>query len=176
MSEIQPAMIDIPIYKQTGSYAREHNELPQFRKSNLANIACRYAIDKSISDHFDGMYLNPEAVASVIKEFGIDRTLFVLANTVQQLSWDGRFSRENKQWAASVDVPDDVSGGFDRRTQYIANSHPAVLDGFISQARQEAARLHEQPEKKSIRKQLKKFSEKAPKPHRHSRQMAEEVR
>ena len=58
MSEIQPAMIDIPIYKQTGSYAREHNELPQFRVSNLANIACRYAIDKSISDHFDGMHLN----------------------------------------------------------------------------------------------------------------------
>ena len=176
MSEIQPAMIDIPIYKQTGSYAREHNELPQFRESNLANIACRYAIDKSISDHFDGMHLNPKAAASVIKEFGIDRTLFVLANTVQQLSWDGRFSRENKQWAASVDVPDDVSGGFDRRTQYIANSHPAVLDGFISPVRQKACQLQERPEKKSIRKQLKKFSEKAPKPHRHSRQKAEEVR
>ena len=176
MSEIQPAMIDIPIYKQTGSYAREHNELPQFRESNLANIACRYAIDKSISDHFDGMYLNPKAAAGVIKEFGIERTLFVLANTVQQLSWDGRFSRENKQWAASVDVPDDVTGGFDRRTQYIANSHPAVLDGFISQVRQEAWQMQERREKKSIRKQLKKFSEKASKPHRHSRQKAEEVR
>lgn len=176
MSEIHPAMIDIPIYKQTGSYAREHNELPQFRESNLANIACRYAIDKAISDHFDGMHLNPQAAASVIKEFGIDRTLFVLANTVQQLSWDGRFSRENKQWAAAVNVPDDVTDGFDRRTQYIVQSHPAVLDGFISQVREEACRLQEQPERKSVREQLKKLSEKPRKPHRQSRQKAKEVR
>ena len=169
-------MKSIPIYPHTGAYAHANGEIEKFRESNLANIACKAAIEAAIAKHFDGMHLNPKAAASVIKEFGIDRTLFVLANTVQQLSWDGRFSRENKQWAASVDVPDDVTGGYDRRTQYIANSHPAVLDGFISQARQEAARLHEQPEKQSIRKQLKKFSEKAPKPHRHSRQMAEEVR
>ena len=176
MSEIQPAMIDIPIYKQTGTYAREHNELPQFHESNLANIACRYAIDKAVADHFDGMRLNPKAAEDVIHEFGIERTLFVLANTVQQKSWDGRFSRETKHWAASVDIPDDVTGGFDRRTQYIANSHPAVLDGFISLAREAAFREHEQPEKESIRRQLKRFSEKAPKPHRQSRKKDAEVR
>lgn len=176
MPEKQHAMLDIPIYKQTGSYAKEHNELPQFRNSDLANIACRYAIDKAIDDNFDGMHLNAQAAASVIREFGIERTLFVLANTVQQLSWDGRFSWENKQWAASVLVPENVTAGFDRRSQYTANSHPAVLDGFISQVRREASRLHEQSEKKSIRAQLKSFSEKTPSTHRQSRQRDEEVR
>lgn len=176
MPEKQHTMLDIPIYKQTGSYAKEHNELPQFRNSNLANIACRYAIDKAIDDHFDGMHLDAQAAASVIREFGIERTLFVLANTVQRLSWDGRFSRENKQWAASIHVPEDVTAGFDRRSQYMANSHPAVLDGFISQVRCEANRLYEQSEKKSIRAQLKSFSEKAPNTHRQSRQKDEGVR
>lgn len=176
MSEIQPAMIDIPIYAHTATYAREHNELPQFRKSNLAHIACCNAIDKAVADHFDGIRLNRKAVGDVIREFGIERTLFVLANTVQQKSWDGRFSRENKQWAASVDIPQDDSDGLDHRARYTANSHPAVLDGFISLARQEAFRQREQPEKESIRNQLKKFSEKAPKPHRQSRQKDAEVR
>ena len=128
-------MKQIPVYRQTGMYAREHGELDQFRQSNVANIACRAAIEKAISENFDGMRLRADAVAQVLSEFGADRVQFVLANTVQQKSWDGRFLRENKAWAAAFSIEPDVVMGMDRRVQFIVNSHPAVLNGFIDLVR-----------------------------------------
>ena len=124
-------MKQIPVYRQTGMYAREHGELEQFRQSNVANIACRAAIEKAIAESFDGMRLNADAAEPVLSEFGSERVMFVLANTVQHKDWDGRFSRENKAWAAAFLIEPDVIMGMDRRLQFIVNSHPAVLDGFM---------------------------------------------
>ena len=128
-------MKQIPVYRQTGMYAREHGELEQFRQSNVANIACRAAIEKAIAENFDGMRLRADAAEPVLSEFGSERVLFVLANTVQHKDWDGRFSRENKAWAAAFSIEPDVVMGMDRRVQFIVNSHPAVLEGFITMTR-----------------------------------------
>ncbi len=133
-----------PIYRQTGQYAREHGEREQYKASNLANIACRVAIEEAIRANFDGMNLKAGAAEGVIREFGAERVQFVLANTVQQKEWDGRFSRGNKAWAAAFDIPADEVMSMDRRTQFIVTSHPAILDGFISMVR-EAAREQERP-------------------------------
>ena len=145
-------MKQIPVYRQTGMYAREHGELDQFRQSNVANIACRAAIEKAISESFDGMRLRADAVAQVLREFGADRVQFVLANTVQQKSWDGRFSRENKAWAAAFSIEPDVVMGMDRRVQFIVNSHPAVLNGFIDLVRKAVL----EQDRVSIRSHLQK--------------------
>lgn len=145
-------MKQIPVYRQTGMYAREHGELDQFRQSNVANIACRAAIEKAISENFDGMRLRADAVAQVLSEFGADRVQFVLANTVQQKSWDGRFSRENKAWAAAFSIEPDVVMGMDRRVQFIVNSHPTVLEGFIGLVRKAAI----EQERSSVRSHLQK--------------------
>ena len=131
-------MKQIPVYRQTGVYAREHCELEQFRQSNVANIACHAAIEKAIAENSDGMRLRADAAEQVLSEFGSERVMFVLANTVQHKDWDGRFSRENKAWAAAFSIEPDVVMGMDRRLQYIVNSHPAVLDGFIRMAREAA--------------------------------------
>ena len=128
-------MKQIPVYRQTGMYAREHGELEQFRQSNIANIACRAAIEKAIAENFDGMRLRNDVASPVLSEFGSERVLFVLANTVQHKDWDGRFSRENKAWAAAFVIEPDVVMGMDRRLQFVVNSHPAVLDGFITMTR-----------------------------------------
>ena len=143
-------MKQILVYRQTGMYAREHGELDQFRQSNIANIACRAAIEKAIAENFDGMRLKADAAAQVLSEFGAERVQFVLANTVQQKSWDGRFSRENKAWAAIFPIEPDVVMGMDRRVQFIVNSHPAVLDGFICMARGAA----QNQQRRSVRDQL----------------------
>ena len=76
--------------------------------------------------------------------------MFVLANTVQHKDWDGRFSRENKAWAAAFLIEPDVVMGMDRRVQFIVNSHPAVLDGFIRMAREAA----QNQQRGSVRDQL----------------------
>ena len=143
-------MKQIPVYRQTGMYAREHGELEQFRQSNVANIACRAAIEKAIAENFDGMRLRNDVASPVLSEFGAERVLFVLANTVQHKEWDGRFSRENKAWAAAFSIEPDVVMGMDRRLQFIVNSHPAVLDGFIRMAREAA----QNQQRRSVRDQL----------------------
>ena len=143
-------MKQILVYRQTGMYAREHGELEQFRQSNVANIACRAAIEKAIAENFDGMRLRADAAEPVLSEFGSERVMFVLANTVQHKDWDGRFSRENKAWAAAFVIEPDVVMGMDRRVQFIVNSHPAVLDGFIRMAREVA----QNQQSRSVRDQL----------------------
>ena len=42
------------IYRNSGSYAREHGEIEKWRESKAANIACRDAIDKVVAENYDG--------------------------------------------------------------------------------------------------------------------------
>ena len=128
----------IPVYYETAAYARENGELELFRLSHRTNIACKNDIQAAISRHFDGMRLDKETAKEVLDQYGAERVSIVLAATVQYKSWDGRFSSSNKDWAFSVHLPEGQSAsGFDRRSDYIVDSHPAVLDGFIWQARRE---------------------------------------
>ncbi|MEG3006729.1 MAG: DUF3849 domain-containing protein, partial [Oscillospiraceae bacterium] len=79
--------------------------------------------------------LNCDVVKPVIAEFGYDRVNFVLANTLQQLRADGRFSRDNKEWAKGFFIPENKASN--RNYEFTVTSHPAVLDGFVNQARKE---------------------------------------
>lgn len=51
----------VPVYRNTGAYAREHGELEQLRASGKANSACCEAIEEAIRKHFDGMRLQKDA-------------------------------------------------------------------------------------------------------------------
>ena len=68
--------------------------------------------------------------------------------------WDERFSPANKEWAARITVADSE----ERRCGYTVESHPAVLNGFITQTRKELETAREQTVrtegKPSIRAQL----------------------
>ena len=131
----------LPVYREPASYARENDELSPYRVSRRENIACKEAIEASIRKHFDGMHLDPAAVKEVLEAFGRSRTLFVLAVTVNEKDYDGRFSRSNKEWAKSFNIPEDRDSTFgDNRLPYVVNSHPAILDGFIDETRRELAR------------------------------------
>ena len=48
------------------------------------------------------MRLNPDTAVSVVEKYGEERVAFVLANTLKQLSHDGRFSDGNKRWADAL--------------------------------------------------------------------------
>lgn len=41
-------MKNIPVYKHTAAYAREHDELAAYRASNQANTVCKEAIETEI--------------------------------------------------------------------------------------------------------------------------------
>lgn len=126
-----------PLYKHNSEYAREHGELESYRSSMKANIACKEAIEAAIRGHFDGMHLDKAAVNEVIKAYGLERTCYVVANSVQQKAWDGRFSRDNKEWAKQFEIAGTNRSDDDRRFQFVVDSHPAVFDGFIHELRRE---------------------------------------
>ena len=92
-----------PVYKYPFDYAKENGELDQYRASHQANIACKQAIENEISNRHDGFSFDCKAaVHAVVKKFGYDRTLYVLAATVRDKEHDGRFSYKNKDWARTM--------------------------------------------------------------------------
>ena len=136
------AQRELPLYRHDAAYAREQGDLDLYRASRRANIACKEAIEASISEHYRDNRLDRDAVPQVIEQFGYTRTLYVLANTVQQKEWDGRFSPANKAWAKTVDIPPNPDGfGGDRNLDFVVDSHPGLVDLFLSQARQDYLRL-----------------------------------
>ena len=96
---------ELPLYRHDAAHAREQGDLDLYRASRRANIACKEAIETAIADNYRDNRLDRDAVPQVIEQFGYARTLYVLANTVQQKDWDGRFSSANKTWAKTVDIP-----------------------------------------------------------------------
>ena len=130
---------ETPLYHYPSDYARENGELEAYRASKKANIACREAIDGVLTERFRGAGLdNPAAaVKEMADQFGFERVLFVLANTVRWHSSDRRFSADNRQWADTIPVFDHENGKDRGRSDYVLRSHPAKADEFITAVRRE---------------------------------------
>ena len=85
LEEQRRVLREMPVYTQSGTYAHEHGELEQYRASNEANMACKQAVEDAIRDHYSGYSLDGKAaVAEVVNAFGIERTMYILANTVPE--------------------------------------------------------------------------------------------
>ena len=123
-----------PVYQVPFDYAHAHDECAQYNASLDANIACKEAIETAIGRYYGHNRLGAvPAVRDVVKQFGYERTLYVLANTVQRLEHDGRISRKNKEWAWKTPF------GADPKCAYfiITNCHPGLLNIFLDTARHE---------------------------------------
>ena len=156
----EAAFAELPVYRQNAAYASEHGELEQCCVSHQANIACKEAIEQSIDQNYDGRRLAKGTADKVMQKFGTERVMYVLANTIQQKGWDGRFHPYNKDWARTVDIPPNPdSFGFERNCEFVVDSHAGLTDLFVSQARRGAER---QP-RASVRGPLKQAQEKAEK-------------
>lgn len=130
-------MKKVPLYKQSFAYAVEHNELEQYRLSNTANSRCRDAIEVAIRENYRDNQLSVAGAEAVLAEFGVERTRYVLANTVRHADWDRRYSCGNKNWAATVVAEvhreaHPVVGDATLRYR-ITQAHPGLVDCFINQ-------------------------------------------
>ena len=132
---------DAPLYLKTARYAREHGESEQYHRSHELNNACREEMDKAISENFDGMRLKEGFERELMERYGRERVEYVLATTVKENAWDGRYSRENMEWADSIPVSESES----ERIACCLHSHPAVIDGLIRRIRRNE---HEKQPKK----------------------------
>ena len=94
------------IYRNSAAYAKENGEIQKWRDSKAENIACRDAVDKAVAENFDGAHLRTEK------------------------AHDGRFSRDNKEWAASVPMPEG------EKTYLVSDkTHPILLDALVKEYR-----------------------------------------
>lgn len=130
--------MDERVYPYSAQEARERDELDAWRQSFRANCVCAEAIEQAVRRDFDGMYLKEGCAKSVIAQYGYRRVAFVLANTLQLHDYDGRYSTDNKAWSRTIYIPSDG----DHRYTFLIKSHPAVLDGFVSDYRAELKKLH----------------------------------
>ncbi|MEH2931725.1 DUF3849 domain-containing protein [Candidatus Ventrimonas sp. KK005] len=110
--------------------AQKELEQAQAKLERDTKVYCKDAIDRAIAENFDGYRLPKGTAEGVIKDYGIERVSYVLANTIMHRRQEERISPENKEWAMSI-TPYAVYESRD----IVAASHPAVLNGFINQAR-----------------------------------------
>ena len=110
--------------------AQKELEKAQAQMERDTKVSCKDAIDRAIAENFDGYRLPKGTAEGVIKEYGIERVSYVLANTVMHRRQEDRISPENKEWAKSI----EPYAMYESR-DIVASSHPAVLNGFINQAR-----------------------------------------
>lgn len=135
-----------PVCYSTYKEAQQGEHEPFYFASRQMNQQCKKRIEEILTNNFDGLRLKHESARQAIAEFGAERVGYVLAGTVQVKLWDERFSPRNKEWSQSISPNADKVEGYDRRRDYAVNSHPAVVDGFISQFRRE---LREQQKEKA---------------------------
>ena len=119
-------------------------------EATMISRNCGLDIEKGISTHFDGMHLNTDFIANLYALYGEERMNYVLANTVQMSDGDGRYSPGNKAWAKEININNAED---DRRTFYV-NSHPALLDGFITAYRKHVKEFKEQLDKEENKEQM----------------------
>ena len=97
-------------------------------------------VTSAVRGYYQGMRnMIPTAVSQVVEQFGYDRTLYVLANTVRHKEHDGRISRDNKTWARTIPIYEDPDAwGNDRNVEFVVDGHnPGLVDLFINAARHE---------------------------------------
>ena len=166
-AEEQVSLSDLPVYRENFDYARECREVETYRISLQANIACKEAIEQAISQSYDGRRLAEGTAAKVMNQFGAERVLYVLANTIQQKEWDGRFTYPNKEWAKTVSIPPNMdSFGMDRNYAFAVSSHPGLIDLFVTQARKEMERQPRTSVREQLRQAQKDTGKKAPATHK----------
>lgn len=130
----------VPVYPYSLEEAQRNGETDLYKQSRAENIACAQAIKAGISENFDGYRLNTDFLKDVIKGHGYDRTMYVLANTIQHFDYDGRISRDNKEWANTFFIPDNRTHGFDLNTAFIIDN-PGLVNLVTDQARREFEKL-----------------------------------
>ncbi len=113
---------DIPICTQSFLIAKQNNNLDSFRDSIAASKACTKFIDSNLSKEYENRNLKG-FVKELEEQFGMERTMYTVAATIQLKNHDGRFTREVKDRAAGFSFTDD-----DMRLKFLTEKHPVMLN------------------------------------------------
>lgn len=124
------------LYRYSVETARRNGELNDWRESRDENVRCRDFLDQQVREKFDGFRLPDECAENAVKEFGYDRTMWVIANTILERKGDGRFSEQNRKWAKSLNISRDR-----HNYEFALNSHSCTVNGLADDVRKMYADL-----------------------------------
>lgn len=175
--------LETPVYCESFQYATENGETGPYWESYNCNRDCRHAIEEAIADHFDGFHMEAKVADGVLKKFGEERTMYVIANTIQLLQGDGRISQQNNNWAKKIPIPHETPQDESLRRDFLVRSHPGLFNLFTNITRnivlraQIARRDHEKKDEQqpSILEKLDKPASHAPKREHPSKKKEQEI-
>lgn len=116
-----------PVYNHSFQEAVVRGESEQFRASRELNMECARAINAAMEKYYDPItyeWNTEPAARDVIEKFGSERTMAVLAHTVQHYSWDGRFSNTSRDWARTMPR-------LDKQAACLVTANAGWLDSFV---------------------------------------------
>lgn len=115
-----------PLYRYSLREARRLGEVEQWKESHTENVHCREAIAKIVAERYRDNILPHDIITDACRKFGIDRVGWVLAATITENDYDGRYKEANKQWARTAFyLPDE-----ERNCEYELRSHPVLIDSL----------------------------------------------
>ncbi|MDE7231105.1 MAG: DUF3849 domain-containing protein [Oscillospiraceae bacterium] len=126
----------IPLYKNSNSYALRFGDIDACRESFNENIRCKKFLDEQVAKNFDGFHLTGNFLEESVKEFGYDRTMWVIGSTILERKGDGRFRKENVEWAKRLGILPDR-----HNYEFALNSHSCIVDDLAKDIRKMYAKL-----------------------------------
>ena len=126
---------NISVYTKSPAEAREQGEIEQYRASRKANADCSHMIDAFLSKHYNNNILDSQsALNELLERYPADRIAFVTALNIRSKDWDGRISRENKEWANDFlsNVAPEIR---ERPDGCYLTTHPGLLNLFANTVR-----------------------------------------
>lgn len=123
-----------PLYLWSKGDARKLGELDLWTVSRNENCICAREIEQAIAANHRDDRMHTDFMKDVIKKFGFDHVNWVLANTVKEGMYDGRYNPDNKKWAETKYIPKE-SGS--TNYAFTVNSHPCLVDAVVNRVRKE---------------------------------------
>lgn len=126
---------NVPVYTKSPAEAREQGEIEIYRESRKANSACADMIDAVLSKHYNNNRIDSEsALNDLLERFSADRIALVTALNIRSKDWDGRISRENKEWANEF-LANFAPEIRERPDGCFLTTHPGIINLFANTVR-----------------------------------------
>ncbi len=122
--DLPASLADIPICKQSYLEAKQSGNEQGWRDSVAASKACVKYLNDHLHDAYDARNLKG-LVKDMEEKFGLERTMYTIAATIQLKDSDGRFSREAKERAMEYPFDSDRA-----RLAFLTEAHPVMLCTF----------------------------------------------
>ncbi len=117
----------VPIVVESYMDAKMNGRLSDLQASIKASQACRDFIEQHIHSEYENRNLSG-FVKSLVDKFGIDRTMYTVAATIQLKMQDGRFTSEVKDMARQYMFDSDKT-----RLKFLTETHPVIMNHLFEE-------------------------------------------